>query len=304
MLNRVKEILGIKFPVIQGAMAGISNAKLVAAVSEAGGLGTLQSAIIEKEDFEKEIEKTQELTTNPFAVNFPIARGEKVEELIEIALDKGVEIISLSAGNPKPFLDKLKKAKVSVQVIPKARLSKRMEDYGFDLIVVEGNESGGDVSINGTSTFSLIPNATDQVEIPVIAGGGIADKKTAAAAKYLGAEGIQMGTRFLASKECNIPEEVKMEIIERTADDIVKLRHGRIASNVIENNFTKKMYEDSENIPEIEMMERFKREKMGMYQGDIENGLIMAGQSIGRIKDIKMVKDIVKEIGEAFLSAC
>lgn len=197
--NRVKQILGIEYPVIQGAMAGVSNSDFVAAVSEAGGLGTLQTAFLDKEQLEGEIEKIQEKTSKPFSVNFPLAGGDDTEKLLDTALKKGVEIFSLSAGDPRAYMDQLEEAEVLMQVIPTSGLASRIEELGFDMVIAEGKESGGDISMRGVSTFSLVPSVVDKVSIPVIAAGGIADVRTALAAKALGAEGVQMGTRFLGS---------------------------------------------------------------------------------------------------------
>lgn len=301
-MNRVTDVLGIEYPVIQGAMAGISDSKLVAAVSEAGGLGTLQSVTFSEEEFEREIEKVRELTSKPFTINFPIARGEKSEKLLDIALDKELDIVCVSAGDPKPFLDKLEDVKVCMQVVPSAKLAKKMEDYGFNIVIVEGDESGGLISPNGVSTLSLVRNAVDKVDLPVIAAGGIVDKQTAISMKKLGAEGVQLGTRFLASEECNIPETVKGLLVEKNENDIVKIRHGKTASNVIVNEYVRELLNESEDRPIISWKERLKKSKAGRA-GDIENGLIYAGQSIGQIKEVKTVKEIVNEIGKAFLEA-
>ncbi len=301
-MNKVLEKLDIEYPVIQGAMAGISNSELVATISEVGGLGTLQAALLDQEELEEEIEKIQNKTSNPFAINIPISGAGSVEEYLDIILDKGVKVICMSAGNPKPYLDKINQAKVSMQVVPSSRLAKKMEEYGFDLVVAEGSESGGDVTAGGTSTYSLIPNTTDKVEnIPIVAAGGIADKRTAKASLELGAEAVQMGTRFLVSNECQVPEEVKKFIVEKSEEEVITLRHGKMGSNVLMNDYVTQIIEESEGAPEIEFMERFERQKRGMKEGDTEQGIIMAGQSAGLIKEIKPVEEIVKEIGEAIL---
>lgn len=300
-MNEAVKKLDIKYPVIQGGMAGISNSDLVAAVSKAGGLGTLQSAFLDQEELKEEIDKIQDETSNPFAINFPIS-GESVEEYLDIALERNVEVICLSAGNPKPYLNKIEQAKVSMQVVPSARLAKKMEDYGFDLVIAEGAESGGDITAGGTSTYSLIPNAADKVKNTIIvAAGGIADKRTAKASIELGAGAVQMGTRFLASKECQIPEEVKQVLVEKTEEDVIALRHGKMGSNVLTNDYVMEIIEESEGAPEIEFMERLERQKRGMLEGETERGIIMAGQSVGLVKEVRPVKEIVEEIGEAIL---
>lgn len=302
-MNEAVNKLDIKYPVIQGGMAGISNSDLVAAVSKAGGLGTVQSAFLDQEELREEIDKIQNETSNPFAINIPIS-GESTGEYLDIALEKDVEVICLSAGNPKPYLNKVEQAKVSMQVVPSARLAKKMEEYGFDLVVTEGAESGGDITVGGTSTFSLIPNASNKVEnIPIVAAGGIADRKTAKASLELGADAVQMGTRFLASKECMIPDKVKQFLTEKTEEEVIALRHGGIGSNVLMNEYVSKLVEEAEGAPKIEFMERLERQKRGMIEGDTEQGIIMAGQSVGLIKEVKQAGEIVKEIGEDLLSA-
>lgn len=299
-MNRVTDILGIKYPVIQGALAKVSNAELVAAVSEAGGLGTLQTVTFGESEFKEELEKIRKLTSKPFTVNFPIARREKSERLLDIALDMGITIICVSAGDPKRFMDKLKRAKVILQVVPSARLAKKMEDYGFDLIVAEGDESGGLIRPAGVSTLSLVRNVVDSVNIPVVAAGGVVDKKTALAMKALGAEGVQLGTRFLASEECDIPGGLKDFLISKTEGDIVKIRHGGIASNVVRNKYVEGLLEDSEDRPIISWEEKLRKTN---YDGSLEDNIIMAGQSIGQIKEIKTVNEIVQSIGKPFLKA-
>ncbi len=301
--NRVNQILGTKYPVIQGAMAGISNSELVASVSNAGGLGTLQTALLDKEEMKKEIDKIQELTSKPFAVNFSIAATESLEKYLDIALEKNVEVFCLSVGDPKPYLDKVNQARVSMQVVWSADLATRMENYGFDLTVLEGVEKGGEIPIGGTSTFSLIPNAREEVqEMPLVAAGGIANEKTTVAAVNLGAEAVQMGTRFLASEECQVPENVKQFLVEKSVEDVVNLSHGEAGSNALMNKHVKKLLNKSDGIPEIDFKILTEKYIKGMLEGDTENGIIMGGQSVGLINEVKSVKEIVEQIGETILS--
>lgn len=300
-MNRVRDILDIEYPVIQGAMARISNSKLVAAVSEAGGLGTLQTSWLNEGELEREIDKVRELTSKPFAVNFTLSSKEKAKRLLDVAIERGVEIFCLSAGDPKSFLDRISEADVSMQVVPFAELAKRMEDYGFDLVIVEGKESGGEVSMRGISTISLVPSAVEKVDIPVIAAGGIADRKTAISVKKLGAEGIQMGTRFLASEECEISEKAKEFLVEASESQVLTLSHNGSGMNAVENKYIRKFLEEAISPEEFEKT-RNDRINKGMQAGDTENGIIQGGQSVGRIKEIEPVCDIVERIGKAFLS--
>ncbi|PTD94690.1 enoyl-[acyl-carrier-protein] reductase FabK [archaeon SCG-AAA382B04] len=297
--NRLLELLNIEYPVIQGALDAVSTAELVAAVSEAGGLGTLQTGTLDEKELEEEIEKTRELTSKPFAINFPIARkGGRVESLIETAIDKDIDIFTISAGNPKPLLDKLENVEIVMQVIPFSRLASRMEDWGINAIIAEGREAGGAVSATGVSTLPLVTRTVEKVDIPVVAAGGIADKKTATATKALGAEGVQMGTRFLTSRECQLGDKAKNFLLESTGDDVVGIRSGRTKMNVIRNEYVDELLERGET-DTIYMEDRFRMAD----EDNLEQGVLRAGESVNSITEIKSVEEIVREIGKAFLSA-
>jgi len=231
--NLVTKLLGIKYPIVQGGMAGISEANLVSAISNAGGLGVIGSGLMPASWLEKEIEKTKKLTSNPFAVNLFIP-NLKIEELVRVIIRFQVPIVFTGGGNPLPLFPYFQAADIKIiPVVPSSRLAKKMEDNGADAVVVEGMEAGGHIGQN--TTFSLIPQAKKLLnKIPLIAAGGIYDGKTTVAAFFLGADGIQMGTRFLASKECIVSEAYKKKILEATADDIeVVLRFTRLLLRVI-----------------------------------------------------------------------
>lgn len=294
--NRICQLFGIKYPIIQGGMAGISEANLVSAVSNAGGLGLIGSGLMSPSWLEKEIEKTRGMTKNPFGVNI-FMRHPKIEEIVRIILKKKVPIVFTGGGNPLPIFPYLKAANVKiVPVVPSPRLAKKMEDNGADAVVVEGLESGGHIGQN--TTFCLIPQTKKILEkIPIIAAGGIFDGKTAKAAFLLGAEGIQMGTRFLASKECIISENYKKKILEAKADDIiVVLKFTGHPIRVIKNKWAEEMLKLEERgaFPEEIKAERIAG--VNPMTADIESIPLLAGSCAASIDKILSCKEIIEEI--------
>ena len=293
--NKLCQLLGIKYPIIQGGMAGISESNLVSAVSNAGGLGTIGSGLMPAIWLEKEIEKTKELTKNPFAVNL-FLQNPKVEELVRVIVKYQVPIVFTGGGNPLPLFPYSQAAGIKIiPVVPSPRLAKKMEDNGADAVVVEGLEAGGHIGQN--PTFCLIHQAKKLLKkIPLIAAGGIYDGKTAAATIFLGADGIQMGTRFLATIECIISDAYKKKILEATADDIeVVLRFTGHPLRVIKNKW-------SENCKKLEekgaFPEEIKAEKIaGSFGGeDIENIPLLAGLAAAGISEIKSCQEIIEEV--------
>ena len=293
--NSLTKLLGIKYPIIQGGMAGISESHLVSAVSNAGGLGTIGSGLMPAQWLEKEIEKTRELTKNPFAVNF-FLQNPKVEELVKVVIKEQIPIVFTGGGNPLPLFPYFQAAGIKIiPVVPSPRLAKKMEDNGADAVVVEGLEAGGHIGQN--TTFCLIPQAKKLLKkISLIAAGGIYDGKTAAAAFFLGADGIQMGTRFLASKECIVSEAYKKKIIDATADEIeVVLNFTGHPVRVIKNKWSEEMkkLEERGAFPE-----EIKAEKIAGSLGgeDVENIPLLAGISAAGISEIKSCQEIIEEI--------
>jgi enoyl-[acyl-carrier protein] reductase II len=294
--NKLCQLLGIKYPIIQGGMAGVSESNLVSAVSNAGGLGTIGAGLLPETWLREEIRKTKEKTKNPFAVNL-FMQNPKLEGLVKVIIEEKVPIVFTGGGNPLPLFPHLKAAGIKIiPVVPSPRLAKKMEQAGADSVVVEGLEGGGHIGKN--TTFCLIPQTKELLEkIPLIAAGGIYDGKTAAAALLLGADGIQMGTRFLASKECQVHENYKKKIVEATLDDIeVVLSFTGHPLRVIKN----KLSEEWKKLEQIGAFpEEIKAEKIvsgKITSGDIENIPLMAGLSAGGIKDIKSCKEIIEEI--------
>ena len=295
--NKLCQLLNIKYPIIQGGMAGISESKLVSAVSNAGGLGTIGSGLMPASWLEEEIKKTKELTKNPFAVNL-FLQNPRTEELVKLVIREQVPIVFTGGGNPLPLFSYFQAAGVKViPVVPSPRLAKKMEDSGADAVVVEGLESGGHIGEN--TTFCLISQAKKILRnIPLIGAGGVYNGKTAKAAFLLGADGVQMGTRFLASKECLVSESYKQKIIEATADEItVALRFTGHPIRVIKNKWSEQMrkLEEKGAFPE-----EIKAEKIaGSLSGkETEEIPLLAGLSAAGISEIKNCQEIIGEVVE------
>lgn len=293
--NPLTKLLEIKYPIIQGGMAGISEAGLVSAVSNAGGLGTIGSGLMPAQWLEKEIKRTKELTKNPFAVNL-FLQNPKIEELIKVTIKEGIKIVFTGGGNPLPFFPYLEAAGIKIiPVVPSPRLAKKMEENGADAVVVEGLEAGGHIGKN--TTFCLIPQTKKILkQISLIAAGGIYDGKTTAAALLLGADGVQMGTRFLATKECVISEAYKKKIVEAGADEIdVVLEFTDHPIRVIKNQLSEdwKKLEEKGAFPE-----EIKAEKIAGTLGgeNVDNIPLLAGISAAGISEIKTCKEVVEEI--------
>ena len=293
--NNLSQFLGIKYPIIQGGMAGISESNLVSAVSNAGGLGVIGAGLMPVQWLEKEIQKTKELTKNPFGVNL-FLQNPKAEELLKLIIRYQIPIVFTGGGNPLPVLPYLQAAGIKIiPVVPSPRLAKKMEDNGADAVVVEGLEGGGHIGTN--TTFCLIPQTKKILQkIPLIAAGGIYDAKTASAALSLGADGIQMGTRFLASKESIASDAYKEAIVKATPDDIeVVLRFTNHPIRVIKNQLSEKWkkLEERGAFPE-----EIKAEKIAGVTGgkNVDNIPLLAGISAGAISEIKSCREIIEQI--------
>ena len=294
--NKICQLLKIKYPIIQGGMAGISESKLVSAVSNAGGLGTIGSGLMPVSWLEKEIEKTKNLTKAPFAANLFI-QNPNIEELVKVIIKHQVPIVFTGGGNPLPLFSYFQAAGIKIiPVVPSPRLAKKMEDNGADAVVVEGLESGGHIGEH--TTFCLISQAKKMLEkIPLIAAGGIYDGRTAKAAFLLGAEGIQMGTRFLASKECQVHENYKKKILTAGADDItVVCRFTGHPLRVIKNQFSEEMKKLEEKGAFPEEIKAEKIAGTNPVSGNVENVPLLAGLSAAGISEIKSCQEIIDEI--------
>ncbi len=295
----ITKLLGIKYPVFQGAMAQIARHQLASAVSNAGGLGIIASGGMSPEQLREEIVNCKKYTDKPFAVNLMLMM-HNINEIIDVIIDEGVGIVTTGAGTPRKYMPKLKEAGIKViPVIPSVKAAKKMEELGCDAVVVEGMEAGGHVG--ESTTMALLPQVTSAVNIPVIAAGGIADGRGVAAAYCLGASGVQMGTVFLATEECPVSENYKNAILE-AVDTSTTLTGTKFGAPVrgIKNELTKRYHEleeKSSTLMELEELTLGSLRKAA-YEGDVENGSIMSGQIAGLVNEIRPVKDVIEGIFE------
>ena len=297
-MKDIRELLGIEYPIIQGGMANIATHVLASAVSNAGGLGLVGAGGWDVDRVRDEIRKTQALTSNPFGVNIMLM-SPHAEAISNMVIEEGVKVITTGAGNPGIYMEKWKKAGIIViPVVPSVAFAKRLARGGADALVVEGTEAGG--HIGKITTFTLIPQVCDAVNIPVIAAGGIADSRGLDAAFVLGAQGVQLGTVLLASNECPIHENYKMKVVKaKDTDTVVTGRNTGAPVRVIKNKMARKYLEMTKygdvGLEELEMLTLGSLRK-AVYDGDMENGSIMAGQSAGLVKEIRSIKDILDDI--------
>ena len=296
-MNRITEMLGIKYPIIQGAMQDVAKARLVAAVSNAGGLGVLASGQDTPEQVREEIRKVKELTDKPFAVNLMFL-NKKVPEIVDVVIEEGVKIVTTGAGTPKLYMPKLKEAGIKVMpVIPNVKIAKKMEELGVDAVIVEGMESGGHI---GTMTSqTLWPQVVDAVKIPVIAAGGIADNRGVKAAMAMGAEGVQCGTIFSISKESPVGDNWKKVIIESkdTSIGVIGTKMG-VASRTVVNKKAKELYGLEDKMTDKLKFNQLLDEayQKAVYQDDVENGIIFAGSVAGMIHESKSAAEIISNL--------
>jgi enoyl-[acyl-carrier protein] reductase II len=292
----VCDLFDIKYPVLQGGMAHIGTYELVSAVSNARGLGIIGSGFYEPEWVRNQIRMTKQHTNRPFGVNIQMA-SPHVKQVVDVVIEEGVTIITTGAGNPETFIPEFKHAGIkTVPVVNSPSAAKHMEKAGVDAIIAEGTESGGHVG--ETTTMVLVPEVVESVKIPVIAAGGICDGRGMAAVLALGASGIQMGTRFACSKECIAHPEYKRRIMNVATPATVVTRQilgypQRSLRNELTDRFTE-LENAGVSIEELEMFDRG-RMYLGLIEGDLREGTLLAGQIAGRIREEKSVKDIIEE---------
>ncbi len=289
--------LGIQYPIFQGGMAWASNYALASAVSNAGGLGIIGAGQMPPEMLVKEIKKAKENTDKPFGVNL-ILYLTYINELVDAVIREGVAVVTTGAGNAGPYIKKFHDAGIKViPVIPSTALAKRMEKAGADALIAEGTESGG--HIGELTTMVIVPQVVDSVNIPVIAAGGIADYRGFVAALCLGASGIQMGTRFLATKECHVHQNWKNMVIKASdRDTVVTGRPTGHPVRVLKNRLAKMFLELEEKCSSTVEYEKLGTGKLkaASVDGDIEMGSLMSGQIAGLIKEEKTAKEVIDEI--------
>ena len=298
--NVITELLNIKYPIIQGGMAWIADASLAVGVSEAGGLGII-SGVGPTEVVRAQIGKAKELTDKPFGVNVMLMQDNS-DEIAHLVCNEKVPVVTTGAGSPGKYIEMWKSHGIKViPVVPSVAIAKRMEKFGADAVIAEGMESGG--HIGQTTTMSLVPQVVDAVNIPVIAAGGIGDGRGIAASFMLGAVGVQMGTRFLVSNECNVHKNYKEKVLK--AKDIETEVTGTSTSHpvrVLRNKLTReyiKIEKSNSNSEKLESLTRGALRK-AVIEGDTENGSVMAGQIAGLVKKEQSCKEIIEELMTEF----
>ena len=299
MKTAITELIGIKYPVIQGGMAWVAEHNLAAAVSEAGGLGLIGGASAPGEVVREEIRKAKELTKKPFGVNVMLM-SPHADDVAKVVVEEGVKVVTTGAGNPAKYMKMWKEAGIIViPVVASVALAKLMERGGADAVVAEGTESGG--HIGEATTMTLVPQVVDAVSIPVIAAGGIADGRGIAAAFMLGAEAVQIGTRFVVSKESIVHENYKQRIIKaKDIDSAVTGRSHGHPVRCLRNQMTReynRLEAEGKSFEELEYLTLGSLRKAVM-EGDVTNGTVMAGQIAGMITKEQTCKEMIDEMME------
>jgi len=294
----ITSLLGIQYPILQGAMAWIADSTLTAAVSEAGGLGTLAAGLNTPDEVRAEIKKVKELTKKPFAVNIMLL-SHHADAIADIIIEEGVKVVTTGAGSPAKYMKRWKEAGIVViPVIASVSFAKMMARSGADAVIAEGMEAGG--HIGEITSMCLIPQVVDALSIPVIGAGGVADKRGVAAMYALGASAIQVGTRFLVAKECNIHPNFKQKVLEaKDIDTIVtgkRLGHPvRSLKSVMSRDFFKKEFDQTTSNEELEALGRGAY-KLAVQQGDEDKGCFLCGQIAGLVKEEQTCKEIIEDL--------
>lgn len=299
MKTRVTELFRIEVPIIQAGMVWTSGQKLAVAVSEAGALGLIGAGSMKPDLLREHIRKATSRTRKPFGVNIPLARSD-ASELVCATIEEGVKIVFTSSGHPVKFTEQLKKAECTVvHVIASVKHARKAYECGCDAVVAEGFEAGGHNGIDEITTLSLVPQVVDAVPIPVIAAGGIADGRQMCAALALGAEGVQIGTRFAASIESSSHERYKQAIVEAEDSSTLLTLRKVTPVRMMKNAFARKAQEAEErgaSKEELVALLGSKRERLGIFEGNWEEGEFEAGQSSGLVHDILPAGEIVNSI--------
>lgn len=299
MKTRITELLGIEYPIFQGGMAWIAESTLASAVSNAGGLGIIAGGSAPIDYLRDQIRKTKAMTDKPFGVNIMLM-SPNAEELAKLVIEENVPVVTTGAGNPGKFMEAWKAAGIKViPVVPSVALAKRMERAGADAVVAEGTESGGHIGQN--TTMCLVPQVVDAVEVPVIAAGGIADGRGVAASFMLGAEGVQVGTRFLASEECQIHENYKNAVIAaKDTDNAITGFYSGSPCRCIKSKYTKKLQEMEKNAAPPEDFEALTVGSLrkAVVDGNTDEGSMLCGLIAGMVNEVKPAAVIIKEMME------
>ena len=306
MNNRITDLFGINFPIVQGGMAWTSGWRLASAVSNAGGLGLIGAATMYPDVLREHIRKCKAATDKPFGVNIPILYAD-IEKHIQIVLEEGVKIIFTSAGNPKTWTGVLKERGVTVvHVVSSSKFAKKAEDAGCDAVVAAGFEAGGHNGREETTSFVLLPLVRQAVSIPVMGAGGIATGRQMLAAMVLGADGVQVGSRFVASEEASVHNNFKKAVIDATEGDTLLSLKQLVPVRLMKNKFFREVEEAEKRgagAAELAALLGRGRAKKGMFEGDMEEGELEIGQVSAMIKDILPAGVIVEQIWKEFTEA-
>lgn len=298
---KLNEMLGIQYPFIQGGMANIATGEFAAAVSNAGGLGLIGAGGMNAEILRENIRKCKTLTDKPFGVNIMLMNPE-ADLMAKVVVEEGVKIVTTGAGSPSKYMKDWKEAGIMViPVVASAILAKKMEKDGADAVIAEGTESGGHVG--EMTTMALVPQVVDMVDIPVIAAGGIADGRQFAAAMALGAIGVQVGTCLLVSEECPIHPAYKEAVLKAKDNDTIVT--GRIAGTpvrILKNNMAREYVKQEKAGADKMELEKYTLGSLrrAVFEGDVKNGSLMAGQVSGQLKEIKPIKKIFEDMYQGY----
>lgn len=306
MSNRITELFKIEYPLIQAGMIWCSGWELASAVSNAGGLGIIGSGSMYPHILEEHIVKCKSATDKPFAVNLPMIYPD-IDKHIELILKHHVPIVFTSAGNPKTWTGKLKEAGITVvHVVASLKFALKAQEAGVDAVVAEGFEAGGHNGFDETTTFTLIPTVKEKLDIPLIAAGGIATGKGMLAAMVLGAEGVQIGSRFVASIESSAHDLFKQEVVKAKDGDTKLTLKELTPVRLLKNKFfdeVQSAYQKQSSVDELKELLGRGRAKKGMFEGDLEAGELEIGQVSSIIHEIKPAKEIVDEIIQEYKMA-
>lgn len=299
MQNSITKLFNIKYPIIQGGMVWVSGWKLAAAVSNAGGLGLIGAGSMYPEVLRTHIQKCKKATNQPFGVNVPMLYPD-IEKIMDIIVKERVKIVFTSAGNPKIWTSFLKEKGITVvHVVSSVKFALKAALAGVDAVVCEGFEAGGHNGREETTTFTLIPMVKEQVTIPLIAAGGIGSGRGMLAAMILGADGVQIGSRFAATKESSAHHNFKQRIVEVKDGDtqltLKELAPVRLIKNKFYND-VQDLYKQKPTLEDLKQLLGRARAKKGMFEGDLENGELEIGQVAGLIHEIKPAKEVLEEI--------
>ncbi|WP_027392220.1 NAD(P)H-dependent flavin oxidoreductase [Aquimarina latercula] len=302
-MNKVKELFKIKYPIVQGGMIWASGWKLASAVSNSGGLGLIGAGSMYPDVLREHIQKCKKATDKPFGVNVPMLYPN-LQEIIEIIIEEKVKIVFTSAGNPKTYTSYLKEKGITVvHVVSSLKFALKAQDAGVDAVVAEGFEAGGHNGRDETTTLTLIPMVKEKIKIPLIAAGGIATGSSMFAVMALGADGVQVGSRFVASEEASSHQSFKQMVVDAKEGDthltLKELAPVRMLKNKFYNDVAA-LYDKGTSLEELKTLLGRARAKKGMFEGDLVEGELEIGQVSGLINDIKPVVEIVRDLVSGF----